>query len=234
MITFRPIASSSAANSYLLSDSRTSLVLEAGVRLNALQKAVDYNLSSYAGLLVTHNHLDHGRHAAAYMKAGLDCYCSRGTAEALELSGHHLKIIKAMELFKIGSWSILPFDVYHDAKEPVGYLMASGSEKILFATDLAYLKYTSNNLTRIYIECNYQLEILDENIKNGIVEPARKQRLLHSHFALHNVVKMLKANDLSRLRGIWLLHLSKDNADEQQMQQTIAELTGVPVYVAGR
>lgn len=233
MITFRPIASSSASNCYLLSDNRTPIVLEAGVRLDTLRKATNYSLSSYAGLLVTHGHQDHGRHAANYMDAGLDCYCSQGTAETLGLSGHHLQIIEAGKLFKIGSWTVLPFDVVHDAEEPLGYLMANGNEKILFATDLAYTKYKFSGLTRIFIECNYQIEILDENIKNGIVEPTMKHRLIRSHFALHNVCEMLKANDMYRLKEIWLLHMSRNNADGQQMQRTIAALTGVPVYVAG-
>lgn len=233
MIQFRSIASSSRANCYTLTDGRTPLIIEAGVRLKILQKAIEFTLSNYAGLLVTHGHLDHGRHAVDLMKAGLDCYCSAGAAHYLNVSGNHMQIIQAMEQFKIGTWTVLPFDTKHDCEEPLGFLLASGSEKILFATDTVYIPYRFNGLTHIMVEANYQEEILDENIKNGSLDPARKARLLRSHFSLANVCKMLEANDLSKLREVHLLHLSHENSDESHMRRTIAGLTGVPVYVAG-
>jgi hypothetical protein len=64
------------------------------------------------------------------------------------------------------------------------------------------------------------------------LDPARKKRLLTSHFSLENVVKFFHANDLSACRCIHLLHLSAENSDAALFKRTIQEATGKPVLVA--
>ena len=56
-------------------------------------------------------------------------------------------------------------------------------------------------------------------------------RLFRSHMSLEHLKDMLNANDLSNLQQIFLLHLSNNNSDEQQMKTEIERLTGVEVYV---
>jgi phosphoribosyl 1,2-cyclic phosphodiesterase len=66
------------------------------------------------------------------------------------------------------------------------------------------------------------------------VEPALKTRILKSHFSLKNVKKFLLANDLSRVKEIWLIHLSDGNSDAELFKREIQELTGKMVFVAGQ
>jgi DNA-binding transcriptional MerR regulator len=58
-----------------------------------------------------------------------------------------------------------------------------------------------------------------------------KKRLLRLHFSLENVKEFLRANDLSKVQEIWLLHLSDNNSDEERFKREIMELTGKVVYV---
>ena len=83
------------------------------------------------------------------------------------------------------------------------------------------------------IECNYASDILYRNVENGSVPMVLKNRLLTSHFSLDNVKEFLKANDLSKVQEIWLLHLSDGNSDAERFKREIMELTGKPVYIAG-
>lgn len=46
-------------------------------------------------------------------------YASAGTFAKLSLKGHRFKIIKALEQFRIDAFTILPFDIQHDAAEPL-------------------------------------------------------------------------------------------------------------------
>lgn len=233
MIEITPIASGSLGNCYRIDDGRTPLLLECGIKYKDIQRALKFRVSEIAGCLVSHEHKDHSKAVPDMMKAGVNCYMSKGTAEALGVSGHRVNIIKAKQQFKLGTWTILPFETQHDATEPLGFLLANqDGDKLLYATDTYYIRYKFRGLTHIMIECNYSMDILKTNVKAGLVEPALKSRILKSHFSLENVKNFLKANDLSKIQEIWLLHMSDGNSDEARFKREIQELTGKMVFVA--
>ena len=166
------------------------------------------------------------------MRAGIDCYISAGTAEALEVSRHRANIIKARQQFRIGTWTVLPFETQHDAQEPVGFLLANQEgEKLLYATDTYYIRYRFQGLTHIAVECNYSSDILKRNVEAGAVPKELKSRILKSHFSLENVKRFLQANDLSKVEAIFLLHLSDGNSDAEKFKREIQELTGKMVFI---
>jgi phosphoribosyl 1,2-cyclic phosphodiesterase len=168
------------------------------------------------------------------MRAGVDVFTGQGTIDALELSGHRIHAVRANKQYKIGDWTILPLEAVHDAPDPLSFLIANSvGEKLLFATDTAYIMNRFVNLSVIAVECNYQSEILDQNIKSGLCEPGLKDRLLRTHLSLNNVIEFLKANDLKAVRSISLLHLSSRNANAEQMKDAIVKMFGKPVFVCG-
>jgi phosphoribosyl 1,2-cyclic phosphodiesterase len=235
MIEIQPLASSSAGNAYRVTDGKTPLLLEAGVRFKDIQRALNFRTSEIAGCLITHEHRDHCKGVAEVMRAGIDVYASRGTLDALGLSGHRAKPIQAKRQFVIGTWTILPFDVQHDVAEPLGFLMVNQEgEKLVFITDSYYCRYKFNGLTHIMVECNFSIRILDENIAAGRVPASMKPRLLRSHFSLEHVKEFLQSNDLSKVQEIWLLHLSDTNSDASMFKREIQELTGKQVFIAER
>jgi phosphoribosyl 1,2-cyclic phosphodiesterase len=235
VITIQSFGSSSAGNCYHISDGRTELLIEAGLRFADIRKALEFRVSRLAGCLISHNHGDHSRAAADLMKAGVTVYASQGTFDALKLSGHRARVVRSKEQFEVGSWTIMPFDVEHDVDEPLGFLLANqDGDKLAFLTDTYFCRYTFSGLTHLMVECNYSLKILDANIAAGRVHPAMRPRLLRSHFSLENVKDFLRANDLSKLQEIHLLHLSDNNSDEALFKREIQSITGKPVYVAGR
>lgn len=189
-------------------------------------------MSDVAGCLVTHEHGDHCKSVKDVLKAGIDCYMSAGTAREIKLKHHRIKEVQAKKSFRIGTWTILPFDVQHDVSEPLGFLLVNeAGEKLLFATDTYYIKYRFLGLTHIMVECNYSLEILNKKIEDGSTPTFMKKRLLKSHFSLENVKEFLKATDLSKVQEIWLLHLSDSNSDEELFKREVMELTGKVVYI---
>ena len=176
---------------------------------------------------------DHSKAVKEIMRAGIDCYMSQGTAEALEVSGHRINIIKAKQQFRLGAWTILPFETQHDVAEPLGFLMANqDGEKLLYATDTYFIRHRFQGLTHIMIEANYCMDILRANVEAGSVPATLKNRLLKSHFSLENVKRFLQANDLSKVQEIWLLHLSDGNSDSERFKREVQELTGRMVFVA--
>lgn len=233
MINIKTLASGSSGNAYWISDGHTELLLECGIKFKDIQIALDFDTSKLAGCLVTHEHKDHTKGLKDVLRSGINVYATQGTIDQEGISHHRLKPIKAKNQFDIGTWTILPFDVEHDVAEPVGFLLANQQgEKLLFATDTYYVKYKFKGLTHIMLECNYSLKILIENIESGRIHQGMKNRLVKSHFSLENVKEFLKANDLSRVQEIHLLHLSDTNSNEQEFKKAIQELTGKIVHIA--
>ena len=231
---FTAFASSSRGNLYRLSHGDSALLIEAGLPLREIKKALNFKLSRISACLLTHEHMDHAKGAPELMKAGVDLYCTRGTADALSLNGHRLHIVKPLVQFRIGPWSVLPFDVVHDAAEPVGFLVGhKAGGKLLFATDTSYLKHRFQGLTHIAIEANFSAQKLKEQVARGKVHPDVARKLWGRHMRLETVLDMLKANDLREVREIHLLHLSDQNSDAEMFKSEIQNQTGNPVIIAG-
>ena len=57
-------------------------------------------------------------------------------------------------------------------------------------------------------------------------------RLVKSHFSIENLLAFFRANDLSAVKEIWLIHLSKDNANRETFRQAVERETGKMVFVA--
>lgn len=233
MINIRTLASGSSGNAYLIDDGRSQLLLECGISYKDIQIALDFDTKNIVGCLVSHEHKDHTKGLKDVVRAGIDVFMSKGTADAEGIEHHRIKVVENKKQFKVGSWVVLPFDVEHDVAEPFGYLiMNEQGERLLFATDTYYVKYKFKGLNYLMIECNYSIDILDYNIENGIVPQVLKKRLVQSHFSLENVIQFLKANDLSKVEEIHLLHLSSNNADEKMFKEKVQEVTGKRIFIA--
>ncbi|EZH67926.1 beta-lactamase [Bacillaceae bacterium JMAK1] len=233
MINVTVLATGSTGNCYHVTDGKTSVLLEAGIRYREIQRKLSFQTRDIAGCLITHEHLDHCKAIGEVTKAGIDCYMSQGTKDAVKDDHHRMHIVESKKQFKLGSWTVLPFDVQHDVSEPLGFLLQNDSgERLLFATDTYYIRYKFKNLTHVMVEANYSTQLLDQNIAEGIVPPFMKRRLMRSHFSIENVKEFFNSNDLSKLQETWLLHLSNNNSDEEQFKRVIQGATGKPVYVA--
>jgi phosphoribosyl 1,2-cyclic phosphodiesterase len=222
---FRSLASSSRGNAYLLTSGTSRLLLECGLHLADLQRRTGHQLGAVDAVLLTHEHMDHARSAAGLLRIGVEVWTSAGTAAALGLDGHRLHLLHDGDQVQIGPWTVLPFDAVHDAAEPLGYLISDGVDKMLFATDTAYLPWRFQGLTMIAIECNWANDLL------GDLSPERRARLEGAHMGLEQVKDLLAANDLSRVREIHLLHLSRAHSDAARFKSEIERQTGIPVVV---
>lgn len=232
MIDIKVLATGSTGNCYRISDGSTQLLLECGINFKEIQKGLNFETSKLAGVLVTHEHKDHCKGIKTVLERGLNVYMSKGTKEALKISHHRIKTLEVKKQFKIGTWTILPFDVQHDVSEPLGFLLQSeNGAKLLFATDTYYIKYKFTGLTHLMVECNYDQQTLDDNVLNGYVHPAMRKRVMKSHFGLENLLEFFKANDLSKVQEIWLIHLSDGNSNMERIFKAVARETGKMIYI---
>lgn len=208
---FDALASSSSGNAYIVSDRETRVLLECGVSHQKLQKLSGFSLSEFRACLVSHEHKDHAKSVGELISRGMEVYMSAGTAEALEAEG--VELIENMEQFNVGSLDIVPFTTFHDAKEPLGFLIKSrvDGDVLAFATDTVNLRYRFPGLNILAIEANYDKAILERCEK--MPEKVRN-RITNSHMEIDTLCEYLRELDLSKCREIHLLHLSDATSHE--------------------
>lgn len=229
----KTLATGSTGNAYYVTDGVSSVLLDAGIPIRAIQIALGHKLSQTSGVLITHHHGDHIKAAADLARLGIDVYISRGEAEAVGLSGHRIKYVKSLHSEKIGGFTVTPFDLQHDTPEPLGFLITSEAtgEKLLYFTDTFYLKYTFKGITHILGECNHAREIIERNVMDGVIAPELAARIIKSHMCLERFEDFLKESDLSKLQSIHLVHVSENNGDTVLFAQRIGALTNATVRV---
>lgn len=210
---FKSLASSSHGNAYTVDDGETRILIECGIPYKNLQKLSGFSLSEFKACLVSHEHNDHAKSVQDLIERGIDVYMSFGTAEALEVE--HAQIIEAMEQFRVGSLDIVPFSVFHDAKEPLGFLIKSreDGDVLAFATDTVNLRYKFPGLNILAIEANFDRTVLEKSEK---LPEKTKDRITKTHMEIDVLCDYLRSLDLSECREIHLLHLSDAMSRERE------------------
>lgn len=230
------LGSSSRGNSYILKGENETLIIEAGVPLSLVKKALDFDLSSVVAVIVSHSHGDHLGYIRQYLQAGIPVLTGSETFEAKDLEEFRYLFREALpgKGYKIGGFRILAFDLAHDVSCLGYHINHPESGNILFLTDTFYCPYTFENLNHIMIEANYADDILDRNILAGHVHPAFRPRLMYTHMEIETTKGVLKANDLSQVNNIILIHLSDGNSDQDRFAREVREVTGKQVYIADK
>lgn len=218
-------ASGSAGNLYQVTSGAKSLVIDPGIAVRKIKIALNFKLSSVSGALISHSHGDHSKAVHDLAKFGVQCLMTEPTAKALKFHGHRLTQIEPLKQYQIDPFSIVPFVTQHDCPGSVGFLISDGVDKLLFATDTFYLANRFVGLNYIVVECNYSVKTLAPDL-----DPVVRRRLYKSHFSLENVKNFIASTDLSKVREIHLIHMSKANSDPAWFQKEIQRVSGKVTY----
>jgi len=217
------ISTGSSGNCYILEINDTYLLLDCGVPYMEIAKTIDFKVYKIIGCLLTHEHGDHAKCANELIRRGIKIYTSKGTASKVNIG---CKIIDNLKEFKLGEFTIMPFDVPHDAEQPFGYLINHPSIGLLaFITDAMYCKYRFPGLKHVLVEANYS----DESMQND--PEFLKKRIRHSHMSIDTCCEFILSNSKD-LQTITLLHLSDRNSDQEEFEKRVRQLSGIRVYVA--
>lgn len=226
---FQSLASSSKGNAYVLTAGEQVILLECGLPIQKLQHKLGRPVTDLTACLMTHEHKDHSHCAAALLRRGVPVYGSEGTARALELA--EMELVESRVPFHLGGLRVMAFPVWHDAREPVGYLIdeISTGERLLFSTDTRNLPYVVPRLRYIAVECNYDRRLLERQDR---LPDSLKARIAHNHFEVEDVIRWLRKQDLSGVLTIYLLHLSDSNSREYVWRDRFCqEFPGIDIVI---
>lgn len=220
------LGSSSKGNAYLISDGKTTILLECGLPFGELRKKSYFAIPSHIdACLCSHSHLDHSKSVRKLLHYGVDVYAPYEVFKSQGLENHHrAHRVQHNTLFTLNSLIIKSIEMFHDVP-CVGYLIKSikTQELLLFATDTYMIKYAINGLDYIMIEANYDVELVEDK--------TTQDRLFKSHMSIDATIDYLKKIDLSKMKKIYLMHLSSRHSNEQNFKRRVQAATGVQVVV---
>lgn len=209
MIKVHFIATGSLGNACVVSTGDTNILVDCGVSPDKLRKYTD--LSDISAVAITHEHIDHAQYALKLCKTlYVPMIASQGTHESLR--GDFPDILRLVvhsgQKCRYGDFRLLPFSVYHDAKEPLGYLFGNKrGETFCFISDTGTLSGLKVDADVYAIELNYDDKLLMERYDRGWIAPAHYFRLFRDdgHLSLQAFEDYLE-NYIPKGRTIILHH----------------------------
>ena len=227
------LASSSLGNAYIVSDGTTSILLDAGIPYKELQVKSDFKVNEVAACFISHSHQDHSKAVKDLLKSAIDVYALPETLSALNVSDHYrTHSIEPLKPITVNTFEIMAVTMYHDCP-CVGYMVYSKNtnERLFFATDTYKITVNPQGVDYLILEINYQKEIVNRLVNDGIMESGIRARLLFSHYELSKALNWLKKIDKSRLKRIYVAHLSNGNANAETVKKAVIVETGVPTVI---
>lgn len=222
-LEFCSLASGSRGNSQYIGNSKSALLVDAGMSgkyiENAL-KSIDRDFDKIKALLVTHEHSDHISGIGVLMRRyKLPLYVNEKTWMGMKdkigkIDEEKVIIIKNEEAFAIDDIVVNSYSISHDANDPIGYTFEYNNKKIALATDLGYAPdqviEAIQDTDLLFIESNHDIQML----KAGKYPYFLKRRVLSMEGHLSNEEAGRVAKEVirfGRAKQILLAHLSKEN-----------------------
>ena len=220
---FEQFYSGSSGNLYQVTASNGKrLIIDPGVAWKKVLGALKYKTSGIEGCFLSHSHQDHCQALHEVRKAGIEIYSSKATLQSIKMdTGRRINAVANKTLVRLKSFEVLCFDTFHDAPEPLGFVVREkeSGEHLLFATDTKCIKQRfPYAFSIIAIECSFNGEYLAKKVKAGEIDESLARRLLTSHMEEKETLRYLQEFcDLSACRQVHLLHMSASNIHKERI-----------------
>ena len=233
---FISLGSGSSGNCYLLQSGETSILLDAGISTRSLKKHLkDIGMSledDIAAVFVTHDHADHIKSvgniarecgktifATQLVHEGIACNrCLR-----IDVPNDRKAFVEKGKTVEMGNFRITPFDVPHDSRDCVGYVVEADGVRFCLMTDIGHVTDTIREqvglANYLVLEANHDINML----MMGKYSPFLKERISSDKGHLNNeqAAMLLAEYATPQLRHVWLCHLSEENNHPELARKTV-------------
>lgn len=166
------LASTSKGNSTFISINGNKILLDAGISATQITKRledINENISQINGIIISHEHSDHTKGIQTLSKKyGLKFWLSFATYQKIhkKFNSVDAEFIEIGEDFWIENTCITPYEILHDAADPIAYLISSkqGDPLVGYLLDCGrtnpYLIDGFQNVKVLIIEANHSFDLL--------------------------------------------------------------------------
>lgn len=234
------LASGSGGNCIALRSGETTILVDAGIAKTKIEKRlleVGIRPNEIAAIFITHGHKDHTKGLAIANKYHIPVYAAEGEWKSIDGVDEELReVVEAYQyLYFEGYSSVTPFTTYHDAFEPLGYVIEFENEKISICLDTGHVDSGMLEMMKdsnIYIiESNHDPEMVEASDYPDSV----KARILSDVGHLSNEQTAEALSKLIKGEGekIYLTHLSSNNNLPILAELTVRATLGLKGLKAG-
>lgn len=181
-----------------------------------------------AAILVTHEHSDHIQGVAPLARRHcLPVYMSHGTRRGLSgWDGIDVRPFDAHADFSIGSVTVTPVPVPHDAREPTQFVIDGANVSVGVLTDIGHV---TTHVREVYRRCNALLVEANHDrdmLWGGTYPPQLKRRIASDlgHLSNEQTVALLDAIGSDDMREVVIGHISEQNNCAQRLGHAFAGL----------
>jgi phosphoribosyl 1,2-cyclic phosphodiesterase len=219
LIKIAVLSSGSCGNATFISNGKTRLLVDAGLSRNAIDKglaSIGEDPIFLDAILITHEHVDHTRGLRGMIgRYQTPVLCTEGTYRAIEpavveTAGVCHRIAED-SIAELGSFSICPIGVRHNANQPVGYVFIVDGRRISIFTDLGYVDTSTAIIMAgsdfLFLESNHDVDA----VKMCSRPDELKQRILRDHLSNTQVAEFVREYGSEQTKHLVLGHLSDDN-----------------------
>ncbi len=217
------LASGSSGNCTYVGDSHTAVLIDAGLSGKETARRlgeIGVTMDRIQAVCLTHEHGDHiAGISVLHRRHGIPIYANSGTLEYLRrdaaLAALPWKIFTTGSPFAIGTLTLDPFSVSHDAYEPVGFVVSSGPARAGIATDVGMVTTLVRERLRgchaLVIEANHDLRMLDSAARPWSLKQRIRGR--QGHLSNEQTAEFLAEIAGAGLEQVFLAHLSSECND---------------------
>ena len=228
---FASLGSGSRGNGTLVQSGETLLLVDCGFSLRETEARLErlgVNAAELNAILVTHEHGDHCAGVARLSrKFEIPVHLSRGTWASGRCEGvSSVEYFHSEAAFTIGTITVSPIAVPHDAREPCQFLFSDGEKTIGILTDLGSITpavtHHYRDCNALLLECNHDLEMLQA----GSYPPPVKRRIAGDwgHLNNHQAADLLAQVQGDQLQHLVVAHISEQNNCREQVVAALSEV----------
>lgn len=224
------IATGSTGNCYTLtSDSGETLILDCGIPIMEIKKALNWNIKDVVGVLCTHQHSDHNKSLKDFINMGIPVFAPYLSLESMKMETEFN--IRMFDLTAIdGNWT------HTDANgEPCpiyGFLITHKEMgRMLYITDCEVVKWKFRDINHILLGVNYDKDLIDRD------NTGKANHVFRGHLSIDTACDFVKANYSDSLQNVIMCHLSSENSDRDsfiEKMKRVAYGANVDVAAAGK
>lgn len=233
-IRFISLASGSSGNCYYLGTERYGILIDAGIAMRTIRKVLkehDIPMETIRAVFVTHDHADHIKAVGGLgEKLNIPVYSTRRIHEGINRSycvsdklHASVRYLEKQQPMRLEDFRIEAFEVPHDGIDNVGYFIEVDGKAFAFLTDLGEITPVASGYidkaNYLILEANYDEEML----RMGPYPAYLKERIMSrtGHMSNADTAAFLAKHFTSRLRYIWLCHLSRENNHPELAYKTV-------------